>query len=516
MANKTFWINDFSGGLKTKFRQNVIADNESPALRNARFLLNNALSKRLGTTRIEIGSSSMALDTSGLKGAYSYRFDPMGGLSAPLNDQVLIASSTEIVRSINVSTFINFLSLNNKFYIFNNTADSVRTLDNTNATGTVAAIPNGSSVAIFKGTVFVWGNFNTNVNRLQWSSRNDPETWPSSNFEDIDANDGNIAAGIYAFGNELILFKSPMIGSSFKNSKMYRISGDTFDSTNPTYTIEQISMPSNIGLVGHRTLKIFQDYLIFMTNTGFYAYRGGGQPPEKISTNLGLNTNSEANNALIGTSTRSSIVYQDKYYCSSNQTDISYNGQLISLYRVFVLDENGKWWQDYLDSGSDSNTMGGSTANDWFIHNENLYSISSFSNLSLPHIVRQWETSGAFSDQQDDGTSGNVNFSYSTKEFNFLREAYFKYCYLHLRRQSSGTLTFSTNIDQRGESSVSIDMTAPDTNTTQNSSSRVLRKLVNIGNTGQTIQFRLHDRGNNDVEVYAIELIYDFINIHDL
>ena len=97
-------INDFSGGLNTRYRQNRIADNESPASRNSRFLSQNALTKRLGTTRITIPTADMANDNLGLAGAFSYRFNPQGGSDDPADDQVLIAGDTKMVRSDNVST----------------------------------------------------------------------------------------------------------------------------------------------------------------------------------------------------------------------------------------------------------------------------------------------------------------------------------------------------------------------------------------------------------------------------
>ena len=359
-------------------------------------------------------------------------------------------------------TFANFLALNNKVYFFNDTADSVRTLNNANNTGTVAAIPNGRFVTTHQGYVFVWGNSNTNLN-------------------------------------------------GFKNSKIYRIDGNIFDPSNVTYAIEKIPLDSSIGIIGYKTIKEHRNTLIFMTNNGFYAYRGSGIQPEKISFLLGFDTNAERVDALLGAANRSAITYRDKYYCSSCQTNIVYGGQNITNYRVFILDENGKWWQDYLDSGSDSNTLGGGAAADWFIHNDNLYSISSFSRASPAslHTIRQWEVAGTYTETQDDGTSGNVNFSYLTKEFDFGKEVFFRHCYVHLRRQTSGTLTFEVNTDQRGAVSTSVDMTTPDTGTTESSSSNVLRKKVSIGRKGRTVQFRMYDRGNNAVEIYSIELEYD-------
>lgn len=504
-----YLINDFSGGLNSRFRSNRIADNESPALRNARFSRFGTLSKRLGTTRNVVNVTNMGA----LASLFSYRLQAMSGEQLLISDADQYARTTSIGSYSSVATGMTstfapeFIVFNSLVYITNG-RDTVRTLNAGNTAGTDANFPISKYATIHNGRIFTLNQDSGSLpHRLQWSDVGS-STWTSTNFEDIFPDDGSSGQGLISFGDELIVFKGPPmivngtgLDNNYSNAKMFRVLGDVFDAANPTYRIERIPLPPGVGCLGIRTAKIYNGALIFATNDGFYAYLGGGKQPIPISESIrGEINNWEVANIHVTTRKPAAIVFKNKYICSlyndGDSADLNSN-------RIYVY-EDGKWWVDILSEGADDFQAGSSTGSDWVIFNNTLYSASGLSN-----VLRQWDTANAFTDTMDGGTAENVNFSYATKEFDFREEQIFKYCFVHLRRQSSGTLTFEVNVDQRGATSNSINMTAADSGDTANSSSNILRKRVNIGRDGRSIQFRFYDRGSNDVEIYAIELIHE-------
>lgn len=504
----TYWIKDFSGGLNNRFRSNRIADNESPALRNARFSRFGALSKRLGTARKVVNVTDMGA----LASLFSYRLQSMS------NEQILISDGDVYARATAIGTYTSvvtgmtatfapeFLSFNGLIYITNG-RDTVRTLNGSNTASTDANFPISKFAVIHKGRIFTANqDSDSNPSRLQWSDVGS-STWTSTNFEDISPDDGGGITGIISFGDELIVFKGPNVinsitsNTNYSNSRIFRVLGDIFSASNPSYFIDSIPLPPGVGLLGHRSIQIYNGILIFATNDGFYAYLGGGKQPIPISESIrGEINNWELGDIQAYTRKPAAIVWKNKYYCS-----LYNDGDSADLFsnRIYVY-EDGKWWVDIISATSDDFTTDTSTGTSWCIFNNTLYSGSSFSN-----ILREWDTASAFSDTTDANSAASVNMSYATKEFDFEEEQNFEYCFVHLRRQSSGTLTFEFNIDQRGAVSTSVDMTTPDTGDTANTSSNILRKRVNIDRQGRSAQFRFYDSGANDAEIYAIELKHD-------
>ena len=500
---------DFSGGINNRYRSNRIADNEIAAARNSRWNRFGALSKRLGTTRIVLTDSGTPI-SGAVFGLFSYYLSTMAAEQLILADNsgnlwrtTSLPALTSLATGLNTTFEPNFEILNDLVF-YTNSNDEVRSINASNTVTNISAAPPSRYIAVHKGYLFFFNaQLTPNPSRLQWSARNDGTTYVSTNFEDVNKNDGYYGSGMVSFGDELILFKGPFFtNQSYQGSSMYAVLGDTFDATNPTYSIVKIPLPPNVGVVHGRTAKVLNGVLIFATNDGFYAYRGGGVPPEPISEKIRGNIdNWETADAYSPTRRATAVVFKNKYLCSIYDKTDSSDG---ANNRVFVY-EDGKWLTDIISSTADSFALGSGAPMAWSIFNGTLYSSSS----NLASIMNSWETSGAFKDVLGDGTDGNVNFSVLTKEFDLGKEVFFKKCFVHLRRQSSGTLTFEVNVNQRGAVSSSVSMSSPDTGTSESSSSNVLRKGVDISKTGRTIQFRMHDLGNNDLEIYAIELHYD-------
>ena len=521
------FLNDFSGGLSNKFRQNRIADNESPNLRNARWSRFGALSKRPGTVRNLVTSGAGAAILP-IRNLYVHQ---------ATNNLLILSALTSggadiIIRTTSIGSYSNlvttlanaphsgeFITLN-AFSYFTNGSDDVVSISESLALATPGGYPKAIFHATHKNYIFTFNaNSTSTYSRLQWSDRN-ASTFTSTNFEDIYPNDGAEGAGIYSFGDELILFKRHFISGTqftYDSSSMYSVVGNIFDATAGQYAIYKIPMPYGVGLVSHRSIQVLNGRLIFLTNDGFYAYDGGLKQPYPISEKIRGDIDNWGFSSLASFNDNprvSSVVYKNKYYCSmvGNSSLISNADATPSTPQFNYVFDGNSWWRELVGIGTDSYGSSGFGALCWAIYNGNLYAGGGDPvGAGGIGILRQWEASG-FTDTQGDGTTGNVNLSYSTKEYDFPVEQNFTQCFLHLRRQSSGTLTFEVNVDQTGVTTYLMDMTTPDTGSTQTSSSNILRKQILIGKHGKTIQFRFYDSGNNDVEIYAIELHHFNLN----
>lgn len=507
------WLWDFSGGENRKARQSRIADNESPRLRNARWTLQGALTKRDGVGRTVVTDAS-----SRIVSLFSYQ------LSTMADDQLLMAddngTNVRIFRTTDLSTFTQLtlatalgrnyqpeFAILNDLVVFCNGQNATQTINASNTVSNLTDAPASRFVTVHKNRLFFFNDSSTpNYSRLQWSDAN-ATAFTAANFETIDLSSGTVGIGMFSFGEELVLFKGPRIsGQPFSQSSMYALLGSDFDATNPTYSIERIPLPPGIGLLGHRTIRPYKGALLFATNQGVYAYHGGGRMPENISDSIRdeyFLTASAGWAQSPGTGTQGkpcATVWNDRYIlCVDNQDETSASNN-----RIYVLD-GGKWWVDTIGGTADSYaTSGGFSDFATFAGANEIYGSSD----SQP-VIRLLDA-GSFNEVADDNTAAPVNFSYLTKEYDLESEHDFKVCYVHLRRQT-GTLTFEFNVDQRGAVSSSLDMSAVDTGDVANTSSNILRKQVLIGRHGRTIQFRFFNRGAADVEIYGIELYHQIL-----
>lgn len=518
-------INDFSGGLNTRFRGNRIADNQSPELRNIRYTRLGALTKKFGSSIIAVNAGST---TGAAFTAYAYALTGMTAEAMLVSTQ---ESPGAFWKTVNGTTFtsvfvftgvdftaqnwpIHFATFGDLVYIF---ADwmNTRSWDNSTLTAITASttvFPRTRHAAIFKNRIFagyIYDGSGTRKSRLKWSNYADATIWVATNFEDIYANDGTIITAIFTYGDELLIFKGPEFANqSFMHSKMFRLQGDTFDAANPQYSLDTIPLPPGVGLLSSDSIQIYQGRLIFLCNDGFYEYLGGGMAPKKISEIIQDDIDDISTSTFNEYDSRAaSFVFNNRYYCSVRSTRNSSEGY---NNRTYILDGD-TWFMDIISSTADSFATGDGAGVYYTKFLGSIYMVpptTSTINGILTGTIRRLEIDAQFTENTQNDASANVNASYLTKEFDLVNEVQFDTCFVHLRRQSSGTLTFEVNVDQREAVATSIDMTAPDTGNTENSSSNLLRKQVLIGKRGRTIQFRFHNLANTDFEIYGIELYY--------
>lgn len=69
--------------------------------------------------------------------------------------------------------------------------------------------PAGGYVKVVNNFAFLSGNLTgaSTISRVYWSNVGDPETWTSSNFIDVNLNDGDQVVALSSIGNNLIIFK---------------------------------------------------------------------------------------------------------------------------------------------------------------------------------------------------------------------------------------------------------------------------------------------------------------------
>src|SRR3990167_3456932 len=373
MATKTLWIKELGGGLNNRFRQNRIGDNETIAARNNRWTRIGALTKRLGTTRTSLAISGM--------GVINTIFAKEGSTTEELlysdGDQIAVvgtslSSPSSLVTGLNNEWPMEFLTFNGATYATNGN-DTVRKITTANGVSTIAAYPAARFHVAHKGYVFTLNQDAAGSRtRLQWSAQGDAENWPSTSFEDIYPFVNSVGLGLYPLGDELIVFQGPdYTGTTrvYNTGKIYRIIGDVFDPTNPTYVIEEIPMAPDVGLLGnaHRAIKALNGELIFPTNNGFYKYIPGGGMPVPISEIIGGDIdNWEKADINAPVRMAAGAIWKNEYICSLyNDGDSSdtWNN------RIYVWDISKKWNRDLLDSGSDDYTIGGSNGGFFFLFN---------------------------------------------------------------------------------------------------------------------------------------------------
>src|SRR3990167_6714046 len=230
------WIKDFSGGENRKFRQNVISNNESPRLRNARFALQGALTKRDGLGRIVITGASNRIIS-----LFAYQLSTMS------DDQLIMADDTGSAVTLNkttdLSSFDKFtlatalgrnyqpeFAILNDLVVFCNGQNATQTINASDTVANLSGAPASRFVVVHKNRLFFFNDSATpNYSRLQWTDANALD-FTSTNFETIDLNSGTVRIGMASYGEELVLFKGPRIsGQPFSQSSMYALVGENLD-----------------------------------------------------------------------------------------------------------------------------------------------------------------------------------------------------------------------------------------------------------------------------------------------
>lgn len=187
---------------------------------------NNRLAKRNGTTQ----STSLGAFTH--LGASAY--EPTGGTkrivvcrNGASNAQLYMSTNGTAYSAIGSANLtkdlqMNFIQASDKLVGFN--GSEVVDYDGTTVTKNRSGIPLGKFAFWFHNYLFVGGVAGT-PNRLFWSDLGNPLAFTSSNFIDINANDGDALTALNTINDELVVFKNNSIWS------ITGFSGSTFSTT---------------------------------------------------------------------------------------------------------------------------------------------------------------------------------------------------------------------------------------------------------------------------------------------
>lgn len=312
-----------------------------------------------------------------------------------------------------------------------------------------------------------------------WSAIKDATSWPAANTQTI-TNVGDPIRGGVVYSNSIIIF--------CRNS-MYRLTGDTFDPSNPTYVLDRIPTPPNFNFTFSRCVAIHQGILKFLTADGWYGYAGGSEVT-KISNIIQADVASFRRLAFAAEAMQDSahaFVHNDRLWCvvpDNNETPTD------TLNSVYVQDENGAWWK----WPTSANTTGGEFGE---------FALAKFGASGTYQLmagsVGTNKLSVVDTGNSDDSTA--IDGYWITKEIVFPNEVEFVTATVTMEKQSAGNLTFSFSIDRRTFVDKTCDMTS--------GAGNVIRLQIPIGRVGKAIRLKVRNATlAQTFKVYAMEFEY--------
>ncbi len=305
-----------SGGLNNKLSPIVIEDNEASDLQNVNFTLGGAIRKRNGYS--SDNNAFVAGSTTGMYqynladgdsflivtgGDKIYKYDDFDGTPDDITGGVTIAS--------NSSVLFDFTTANDVLLATNQT-NPVKTWDG--GAGTVsdlAAAPQGKYIEFHKNIVFI-ANTSANPSRIQFSNIADEETWTSTDWIDISANDGTEITGLVVLLDTLYIFK---------NDSIYRLSGTNRDE------FSLARMVTDVGCISNGSIQVINNKIIFQARDGFYLYDGGINVV-KISTKI-EDTLDNLNSSRNGLSVSANFKRKEQYWVSVSSGASSQNDTIL-------------------------------------------------------------------------------------------------------------------------------------------------------------------------------------------
>lgn len=159
--------------------------------------------------------------------------------------------------------------------------------------------------------------------RVRWSDVGDAETWESTNWIDVDPDDGTEITGIASFADGLAIFKE---------NSVFFLSG--VDSN--TFTLFPVD--STVGTSSPGTVTVTENAVFFLDRKGIYKFDGAEVPriSDKINTEL-LATVSATNRYK-----NKAFFYRDKLYvCIHDGTALNYTWVYDVRNESFVRWDNG-------------------------------------------------------------------------------------------------------------------------------------------------------------------------------
>jgi hypothetical protein len=107
--------------------------------------------------------------------------------------------------------------------------------------------------------------------RVYYSDANQPEIWPTTNYQEIGEGDGQPITGIAVMGNSLVVHKATASGSQQSIWLMYMPDSTDVTGTSNWYVTKS---PSAHAAAGWKSIVFFENLMGFVARDGFYAFTG--------------------------------------------------------------------------------------------------------------------------------------------------------------------------------------------------------------------------------------------------
>lgn len=379
-----------------------------------------------------------------------------------------------IMKRLAVGSPVAMSALNSKLYISDGTRP-VQRYDGTDVRD-VVGFPLTKHMRTYKNHIFTWGHSGAR-STLSWSDVNDAETWPAANNQQISPNDSDGSRGIFVYRGSLILFK---------NRSMYIFTGDSpFDPVNPTYTIVPLKVPDDFSFYASRAIVTHLGVMKFLTEKGWYGYRGGTELEQIISDIVSADTDAfrrlgPAEEAMQDSPV--AFVHNDDMYCCVVDTGQSPSS---TCNTIFVLDRDGAWWRWY---PSGANGFSDFAA----------VQFSGGSRALIVGDVGNAELRTADTGSIDDAAA--ISGYWISREFTYEVEQEFLYAKIWLKKQSAGSLTVSYSLDRATFVDFTVSMTA--------GVGTVVEATIPIQAMGKAIRLKvLNATASQTFEVYRMAVV---------
>lgn len=351
----------------------------------------------------------------------------------------------------------------------------------------IAAMPVRRKILVHKNYVFAFDD-----TTARWSAIRDVTTWPAANSQTI-TNLGDPIRGAVVYGDHVVVFTT---------HRMFRLLGDVFDPSNPTYRLEEIGVPSDFTFSFARTAVIHQGVLKFLALDGWYGYIGGEgitKISKQIQTDvdaflrIGSQEEARVNSAV-------AIVYKDRMLCSVRTTS-GVAG------RTWMQDEHGAWWNWNRGFQDFAIVQYGSTGS-WLLQAVQGYRLTQVTGETPMDAFVHTLDIGTVENQLG-GTEPGRAADFVTKEFMFDADVEFLDGEIETKSPAeSATLTFGISIDRR--TYISKTLNQDDTLGVAPPSGAIVRRHFYIGRIGKSIRFRMQPANptNANSEIRAIRFRY--------
>lgn len=317
-----------------------------------------------------------------------------------------------------------------------------------------------------------------NATKIQWSTILDASSsngWPAANFQTVTDSASPLRGGI-VYGDHLVLFS---------RHRMFRLLGDVFDPINPTYFLQEITVPPNFDFHFSRSPCVHGGLLYFLTSDGWYVYYGGPSI-EKVGQQIQTDVDgfyqplfggetSQTGAKAVSWKGRMWVTLPDNSKTPTNEVNC-----------IYLLDQNKKWWK--------WPTAANSAAGDFF--DLEVCKFASGYQL-IGGCLGTNKLSTLDTGTTDDGFSPSGY--YVTPEIVYPHDVEMVYLDVTLKLQSAGNLSVGLSVDRRAYVTLTADMST--------GAGTVIRRRIPINRIGKALRIKLSNAtAGQTFEVYSLEL----------